>query len=259
MEEIRVWKANRRDAKHLLVYRDADTKHIRVTYMDGKAYENTKSLIDSHEVYAGGFWGRCRDMGDDLTSILENLKHEIEAEKLRYEQEQRLLAEEREAREKAEREAEELRKYLVNSKTRISVAPIDVLQSYCTLELNLEQLKAGEYYVCINYKKSGYLDLRTKARESDHLKVLAKVTRDEKLTKASLHRFAVAVRKAYEEGITIIGKTHALKSFGKKIVDAAPCIKESINTYYSSAAPRQFYDKNTLVYLKLEQIEKNDK
>ena len=259
MEEIRVWKANRRDAKHLLVYRNTDTKHIRVTYMDGKAYENTKSLIGSHEVYAGGFWGRCRDMGDDLTSILENVKHKIEAEKLRYEQEQRLWAEEREAREKAEREAEERRGSLVNSKTRISVAPIDVLQSYDTLELNLEQLKAGEYYVCINYKKSGYLDLRTKARESDNLKVLARVTRDEKLTKASLHRFAVAVRKAYEKGVTIIGKTHALKSFGKKIVDAAPCIKVSRNTYYSSAAPRQFYDKNTLVYLKVEQIEKNDK
>lgn len=259
MEEIRVWKANRRDAKHQLVYRDTDTKHIRITYMDGKEYEHTKSVICSHELYGGSFWEICRDMGDDIDTILENVKHEIEAEKLRYEQEQRLLAEEREAREKAEREAEELRRSLVNSKTRISVAPIDVLQRYDTLELNLEQLKAGEYYICVNYKQSGYLELRTKVRESDYLKVLAKVTRDEKLTKASLHRFAVAVRKAYEEGITIIGKTHAVKSFGKKIVDAAPCIKVCKNAYYSSAAPRQFYDKNTLVYLKLEQIEKNDK
>ena len=194
-------------------------------------------------------WGRW---------ILENVNHEIEAEKLRYEQEQRLLAEEREAREKAEREAEERRKSLANSKTGICIAPIDVLQSYDTLELNLERLKAGEYYVCINYKKSGYLLLRKKARETDHQKVLTKVTKEEKQTKASLHRFAIAVRKAYEEGITIISKTRALASFGKKIVDAAPCIKKSVNLYYSSAAPRQFYDKNTLIYLKLEQVEKND-
>ena len=41
--------------------------------------------------------------------------------------------------------------------------------------------------------------------------------------------------------------------------DAALCIKESQNNYYSSSAPRQYYDKNTLVYMKLEQIEKNDK
>lgn len=259
MEEIRVWKANGRNAKHLLVYRNADTKHIRVTYMDGKVYENTKSLIDSHKFYAGGFWGRCRNMGDDIDTIFENVKRETEAEKLRYEQELRLLAEEREAREKAKREAEERRKSLMNSKTSLCVAPIDVLQNYDTLEQNLEQLKAGGYYVCINYRKAGYLELRQKARASDHLNVLAKVTREETQSKASLHRFAVAVRKAYEQGITIIGKTHALTSFGKKIVDAAPCIKESKNSYYSSADPRQYYDKNTLVYLKLEQIEKNDK
>lgn len=94
--------------------------------------------------------------------------------------------------------------------------------------------------------------------ECDHLKVLTTVTKEDKPSKASLHRFAVAVRKAYESGINIIGKTHALTSFGKKIVDAAPCIKESKNTYFSSAAPRRYYDKNTLVYMKLEQIEQND-
>lgn len=60
-------------------------------------------------------------------------------------------------------------------------------------------------------------------------------------------------------GITIIGKTHALKSFGKRIVDAALCIKEANNQYYSCAAPRQYYDKNALVYMKLEQIEDEDK
>lgn len=70
---------------------------------------------------------------------------------------------------------------------------------------------------------------------------------------------ATKVCKAYQSGIVIIGKTHAITSFGKKIVDAAPCIKESKNTYFSSAAPRRYYDKNTLVYMKLEQIEQNDK
>lgn len=257
MEEIRVWKAHRRDAKHLLVYRDVTTERIRVTYADGKEYEDPKSLIVSHKFYAGGFWGCCRDMGDTLSTILANIAKEIEEEKRQQEIEQRRMAEESEAKKKAARDAEELRKSLANSKTCICIAPIDVLQSYETLELNLEQLKAGEYFVCINYKKSGYLELREKARASDHLKVLAKVTREDRLTQASLHRFAVAVRKTYEQNIVIIGKTHALTSFGKKIVDAAPCIKESRNSYYSSAAPRQFYDKNTLVYLKLEQIEKN--
>lgn len=81
MEEIRVWKANRRDAKHLLVYRDTDTKHIRITYIDGKEYEHTKSLIGIYKFAAEGFWGICRDMGDDIDTILENVNLEIEAEK----------------------------------------------------------------------------------------------------------------------------------------------------------------------------------
>ena len=256
MEEIRVWKAHRRDAKHLLVYRDVTTGHIRVTYTNGKEYEESKSLIGSYKFDAGGFWGSCRDMGDNISTILANVAKEIEEEKRQQEQEQRRFAEEVEAKEKAEREAEELRKSLANSTTRICIAPIDVLQSYEALELNLEQLKAGEYFVCINYKKSGYLELREKARASDHLKVLAKVTRENALTKVSLHRFAVAVRKVYEQSIEVIGKTRAMTCFGKKVVDAAPCIKTSQNSYYSSATPRQFYDRNTLVYLQLEQLEK---
>ena len=84
------------------------------------------------------------------------------------------------------------------------------------------------------------------------------MTKEEKNSKAALHRFAVKVRETYQSGIVIIGKTHAHQSFGKKIVDAAPYIKESQNPYFSSAAPRRYYDKNTLVYLKIEQIEQND-
>ena len=145
------------------------------------------------------------------------------------------------------------------TKDSISIAPRDVLQRYDLLEAHLDKLKPGEYSVCINYKKKGIVELRRNPRPADHLNVLEKVTKEEKNTKAALHRFAVKVREAYQSGIVIIGKTHALKGFGKRIVDAALCIKESQNTYYSSSAPRQYYDKNTLVYMKLEQIEKNDK
>lgn len=145
------------------------------------------------------------------------------------------------------------------TKDSISIAPRDVLQRYDLLEAHLDKLKPGEYSVCINYKKKGVVELRRNPRSADHLKVLEKVTKEEKNTKAALHRFAVEVRKVYQSGITIIGKTHALKSFGKRIVDAALCIKEGENQYYSCAAPRQYYDKNTLVYMKLEQIENEDK
>ena len=145
------------------------------------------------------------------------------------------------------------------TKDSISIAPCDVLQRYDLLEDHLDKLKPGEYSVCINYKKKGIVELRRNPRPADHLNVLEKVTKEEKNTKAALHRFAVEVRKVYQSGITIIGKTHALKSFGKRIVDAALCIKESKNQYYSCAAPRQYYDKNALVYMKLEQIENENK
>ena len=145
------------------------------------------------------------------------------------------------------------------TKDSISITPRNVLQRYDLLEAHLDKLKPGEYFVCINYKKKGVVELRRNPRPSDHLNVLEKVTKEEKNTKAALHRFAVDVRKVYQSGITIIGKTHALKSFGKRIVDTALCIKESKNQYYSCAAPRQYYDKNTLVYLKLEQIENENK
>ena len=144
-------------------------------------------------------------------------------------------------------------------KDSISITPRDVLQRYDLLESHLDKLKPGEYSVCINYKKKGVVELRRNPRPADHLNVLEKVTKEEKNTKAALHRFAVDVRKVYQSGITIIGKTHALKSFGKRIVDAALCIKEGENQYYACAAPRQYYDKNALVYMKLEQIENEDK
>mgnify|MGYP003516875007 FL=1 len=145
------------------------------------------------------------------------------------------------------------------TKDSISIAPRDILQRYDLLESHLDNLKPGEYFVCINYKKKGVVELRRSPRPADHLSVLEEVTKEDKNTKAALHRFAVEVRKVYQSGITIIGKTHALKSFGKRIVDAALCIKEGENQYYACAAPRQYYDKNALVYMKLEQIENEDK
>lgn len=144
------------------------------------------------------------------------------------------------------------------TKDSISITPRDVLQRYDLLEAHLDKLKPGEYSGCINYKKKGIVELRRNPRSADHLNILGKVTKEEKNTKAALHRFAVEVRKVYQSGITIIGKTHALKSFGKRIVDAALCIKESENQYYACAAPRQYYDKNAMVYMKLEQIENED-
>ncbi|RHA81030.1 hypothetical protein [Segatella copri] len=145
------------------------------------------------------------------------------------------------------------------TKDSISITPRDVLQRYDLLETHLDELKSGEYSVCINYKKKGIVELRKKARATDYLNVLGKVTKEEKDTQAALHRFAVEVRKVYQSGITIIGKTHALKSFGKRIVDAALCIKKGQNQHYACAAPRQYYDKNALVYMKLEQIENEEK
>ena len=147
---------------------------------------------------------------------------------------------------------------LLGTNGDVTIKPIDVMQNYDILEAHLAVLKPGEYAVCINYKKLGSVELLSKDNDSDHLKVLATVIKEDKISKASLHRFAVAVRKAYESGVDIIGRTHALKSFGKKIVDAAPWIKESKNPYFSSAAPRRCYDKNTLIYMQLERIEQDD-
>ena len=210
-------------------------------------------------MFGGGLWSACRDMGNDVAEIRAAVDREIAEETAQREREELRLKAEAEAKAKALQEAQEIRAALAGTKDSVCIKPIEVLQRYDLLEEHLEQLKPGEYAICVNYKKKGTVELRTKARTTDHLKVLAKVTKEEKNTKAALHRFAVEVRKVYQSGITIIGKTHALKSFGKRIVDAALCIKEGENQYYACAAPRQYYDKNALVYMKLEQIENEDK
>ena len=258
-ESIRVWKSKNLRSTYMLVYRDEQTGKLRITRMDGRKCDNEKGMIKSYNMFGGGLWAACRDMGNDIAEIRAAVDREIAEETAQREREELRLKAEVEAKAKALQKAQEIRAALVGTKDSVSIKPIDVLQRYDLLEEHLEQLKPGEYAVCINYKKKGTVELRTKARTTDHLKVLAKVTKEERNSKASLHRFAVKVREAYQSGIVIIGKTHAIQSFGKKIVDAAPCIKESKKTYSSSAAPRRYYDKNTLVYMKLEQIEQNDK
>lgn len=258
-EQIRVWKSKNLRSTYMLVYRDELTGRLRVTRLDGRKCDNEKGLIKSYNMFGDGLWAACRDMGNDVAEIRAAVDREIAEETAQREREEQRLKAEAEAKAKALQKAQEIRAALVGTKDSVCVKPIEVLQRYDLLEEHLEQLKPGEYVVCINYRKKGTVDLRTKARTTDHLKVLAKVKKEEKKSKASLHRFAVKVREAYQSGIVIIGKTHALQSFGKKLVDAAPCIKESKNTYFSSAAPRRYYDKNTLVYMKLEQIEQNDK
>ena len=258
-ESIRVWKSKNLRSTYMLVYRDEQTGKLRITRMDGRKCDNEKGMIKSYNMFGGGLWAACRDMGNDIAEIRAAVDREIAEETAQREREELRLKAEVEAKAKALQKAQEIRAALVGTKDSVSIKPIDVLQRYDLLEEHLEQLKPGEYAVCINYKKKGTVELRTKARTTDHLKVLAKVTKEERNSKASLHRFAVKVREAYQSGIVIIGKTHAIQSFGKKIVDAASCIQESKNTYFSSAAPRRYYDKNTLVYMKLEQIEKNDK
>ena len=257
-EQIRVWKSKNLRSTYMLVYRDEQTGRLRVTRMDGRKCDNEKGIIKSYNMFGGGLWAACRDMGNDVAEIRAAVDREIAEETAQREREELRLKAEAEAKVKALQEAQEIRAALAGMKDSVCIKPIEVLQRYDLLEEHLEQLKPGEYVVCINYRKKGTVELRTKARTTDHLKVLAKVTKEERNSKAALHRFAVAVRKAYESGINIIGKTHAMTSFGKKLVDAAPYIKESKNTYFSSAAPRRYYDKNTLVYMKLEQIEQND-
>lgn len=258
-EQIRVWKSKNLRSTYMLVYRDELMGRLRVTRLDGRKCDNEKGLINSYNMFGGGLWAACRDMGNDVAEIRAAVDREIAEETAQREREELRLKVESEAKVKALQEAQEIRAALAGTKDSVCVKPIEVLQRYDLLEEHLEQLKPGEYAVCVNYKKKGTVELRTKARTTDHLKVFAKVTKEGKNSKAALHRFAVKVRETYQSGIVIIGKTHAIQSFGKRIVDAAPCIKESQNTYYSSSAPRQYYDKNTLVYMKLEQIEKNDK
>ena len=258
-EQIRVWKSKNLRSTYMLVYRDELTGRLRVTRLNGRKCENEKGLINSYNMFGGGLWAACRDMGNDVAEIRAAVDREIAEETAQREREELRLKAEVEAKAKALQEAQEIRASLAGTKDSVSIKPIEVLQRYDPLEEHLEQLKPGEYAVCVNYKKKGMVELRTKARTTDHLKVLAKVTKEENNSKVALHRFAVKVREAYQSGIVIIGKTHAIQGFGKRIVDVAPCIKESQNTYYSSSAPRQYYDKNTLVYMKLEQIEERDK
>ena len=51
----------------------------------------------------------------------------------------------------------------------------------------------------------------------------------------------------------------AKRIFMENVKNQASSSATKDNQYYSCAAPRQYYDKNALVYMKLEQIENEDK
>lgn len=147
---------------------------------------------------------------------------------------------------------------MANTKDKMTIKPFDLMQRLYNAELLLEQMKPGAYYLCINYKKKGFVELKQKAAPANHIKVCGIVEREDKQTKAALHRFAVSVRDLYKKNIDIIGRTHAIKSFGQKLTDSIPHLQELKNNYYASAAPRRYYDRYTLLYLQLEKAEKAD-
>ena len=98
-----------------------------------------------------------------------------------------------------------------------------------------------------------------KNRASQYYKKnLATICKEDKTSKAALHRFAVAVRKAYKDNIIIINKTSAIKAFGKKMVDGVPFIMTRTNPHCATAAPSKYYDKLTLDFLRLEELEANE-
>lgn len=150
----------------------------------------------------------------------------------------------------------EKRKSMAFTLDRIIINPFEIMQTIERAEDVLNQMKPGTYYVCINYKKKGFVEIRKKVSVRNSLKVCGTAEREDSQTKASLRRFATAVRGLYEQNIDIIGRTHAVKSFGQKMVDSIPHIKELKNLHYACAAPRRYYDRRTLLYLQLKEWEK---
>lgn len=253
--KIRVWKSSRRNSPFLIVFYNEDTGQYQITDVNDKAYNESRSLICSFRNMPGGLFGASREMGDTLEEVKANIRKAMDEEK----QQQIALsreAEEREelARQEAQRKAE-LRKSIAYTKDHLSVLPIDLMANAERREELLEQLKPGEYYVCINYKKMGIVELKLKARSSNSINVLGKVINEQHTSKAALHRFAKAVKDMYENNTELIGRTHAIQRFGAKLVDRMPVVMERRNLYYSTAAPRRIYDKNTLLWWQVTEYE----
>lgn len=154
-EQIRVWKSKNLHSTYMLVYRDELTGRLRVTRMDGRKCDNENGLINSYNMFGGGLWAACRDMGNDVAEIRAAVDREIAEETAQREREELRLKAEAEAKAKALQKAQEIRAALAGTKDSVCIKPIEVLQRYDLLEERLEQLKSGEYAVCINYKKKG--------------------------------------------------------------------------------------------------------
>lgn len=239
--ETKVWKSDDPTPQYYLVNRDEKTGELHIRNINGNEMEDCQAVIDRYSQNEGGFWGVCRYMGDDNVAIFAAIRDDMAQDEARREQ-----------------EAQAARQALACTKDGLSVAPYDVMQKYDLLEERLEQLKPGDYYVCINYKKRGIIELRKNRASQYYKKNLATICKEDKTSKAALHRFAVAVRKAYEDNIIIINKTSAIKAFGKKMVDSVHFIMTRTNLYYATAAPSKYYDKLTLDFLRLEELEANE-
>ena len=122
----------------MLVYRDELTGRLRVTRMDGRKCDNEKDLIKSYNMFGGGLWAYCRDMGKTIEEIRSAVEREIAGDEARREHEALQAKAEIEARAKALEEAKAARAALVGTKENVTVKPIEVLQSYDLLEERLE-------------------------------------------------------------------------------------------------------------------------
>lgn len=253
---------DRQSMNYYLVYLDEQGKAFATT-RKGKVSKRCKELMAEHAHMEHGLWDASEDMGKTMAEVDKNIRAAI-TKRLHERDEkaeaflQQLQAQQAE-RERKEQEALAQRKAVASTKDKMTVKPFDLMQRLDDAEVLLEQMKPGAYYLCINYKKQGFVELKQTARAANHIKVCGIVEREDKPTKAALHRFAVSVRDLYKKNIDIIGRTHAIKSFGQKMTDSIPHLQEQRNAYYATAAPRRYYDRYTLLYLQLEKAEKAEK
>ena len=120
-EQIRVWKSRNLRSTYMLVYRDEQTGKLRVTRMDGRKCDNEKSLINSYNMFGGGLWSICRDMGKTVEEIRSAVEREIAEDDARREREVLQAKAEIEAKAKALEEAKAARAALAGTKENITV------------------------------------------------------------------------------------------------------------------------------------------
>ena len=232
----------------ILVYHDEETGEYRLTYLDGRECENAASIVNSHKFHPGGLWGQCKYMGDTVDEIRSNIRKNI----ARVNTDLAVLMMEQAVRHAAEQQAEQAeqrRKDMACRFDELLVSPSELMQHMDGAERALEPLKPGEYVVCINYKRKGCVELRRTVRRCEWRAIVAVVEKEDSDSHAALHRFAVDVRKSYEEGAELIGRTQAINEFGRRLVDSVPHVKEAANPHYKISAPRRIYDRKTLQYL----------